>query len=373
MKQIDFYTKIVGVTFSNDDGTQRQAIIKRLVMTVRGGAAVSLSLRREPYNEHDSNAVAVLAPDGKQIGYLARPVATTIAPLLDKGTHIRVTVEAVTGGRGKNYGMNIRVFGEGGQTARDAGSIQRSTDHRTSHSAVHSRRELNLGSTFMEPWAFVLDALWNEGFYLRGTGLSDDDPFFDFEYLSCSREHYRHDAPWKLLIAIPIPKELGFGLREVFYLYIANSGMERILSIRGTTSSDIVLDGDYPASELGVQQMLRDWRGIMKSPKEHTQARSGYYNTARSGALGPSSELAAFLWELEKATEREKAVRGKLGFAHQASSLIEKRKHGISTHSALSHTPGTTIEDPGCGCILLFATIGLAALGVGGSLLHPWV
>ena len=33
--------------------------------------------------------------------------------------------------------------------------------------------------------------------------------------------------------------------------------------------------------------------------------------------------------------------------------------------NAITHTPGTAIEDPGCGCLLLFAVIGFGAIGVG--------
>jgi hypothetical protein len=44
-----------------------------------------LELRRDPYNEHDPNAVAVLA-GGEQIGWVPRELAAEIAPQLDRGS-----------------------------------------------------------------------------------------------------------------------------------------------------------------------------------------------------------------------------------------------------------------------------------------------
>jgi hypothetical protein len=43
-----------------------------------------LALRRDPHNEHDPNAVAVLA-GGEQVGWVPRELAVEIAPALDAG------------------------------------------------------------------------------------------------------------------------------------------------------------------------------------------------------------------------------------------------------------------------------------------------
>jgi hypothetical protein len=45
----------------------------------------ALILRRDPDNEHDANAIAVLAVDGAQVGWVPREVAARIAPELDAG------------------------------------------------------------------------------------------------------------------------------------------------------------------------------------------------------------------------------------------------------------------------------------------------
>lgn len=46
---------------------------------------VPLALRREPGNEHDRHAIAVLTARGDQIGWVPREVAAEIAPALDAG------------------------------------------------------------------------------------------------------------------------------------------------------------------------------------------------------------------------------------------------------------------------------------------------
>ena len=45
----------------------------------------TLTLRRDPANPHDPNAVAVLAPDGRQLGWVPRELAADVARGLDAG------------------------------------------------------------------------------------------------------------------------------------------------------------------------------------------------------------------------------------------------------------------------------------------------
>jgi hypothetical protein len=44
-----------------------------------------LTLRRDPENPHDSNAIAVHASDGEQVGWVPREVAAELAPQIDSG------------------------------------------------------------------------------------------------------------------------------------------------------------------------------------------------------------------------------------------------------------------------------------------------
>jgi single-stranded-DNA-specific exonuclease len=129
-----FFTKVVGVTF---DG--RQAGLEGI------GAGDPLTLRREPDNPHDPNAVAVdwasprAAEDGPgdhaaqpggappperpaaqpgaapaperpdaQIGYLNARLARQMAPLIDDGVPYRAEVASISGGgEGQSKGVNI--------------------------------------------------------------------------------------------------------------------------------------------------------------------------------------------------------------------------------------------------------------------------
>jgi hypothetical protein len=55
---------------------------------LQSGAAspgCALTLRREPANEHDANAIAVLTAPGAQLGWVPRAVAAELAPGLDAG------------------------------------------------------------------------------------------------------------------------------------------------------------------------------------------------------------------------------------------------------------------------------------------------
>ncbi|HVF76873.1 MAG TPA: HIRAN domain-containing protein [Solirubrobacteraceae bacterium] len=45
----------------------------------------TLRLRRDPDNEHDANAIAVLTGEGALLGYVPREVAATVASQLDGG------------------------------------------------------------------------------------------------------------------------------------------------------------------------------------------------------------------------------------------------------------------------------------------------
>jgi single-stranded-DNA-specific exonuclease len=95
---VDFYTKIVGVSFE-----KRQDIIAGLSV----GAA--LDLIREPANPHDPNAIAIRY-GALQLGYIRREIARRIAPIIDAGERYSAEVGSLTGGGpDKHSGVNIRV------------------------------------------------------------------------------------------------------------------------------------------------------------------------------------------------------------------------------------------------------------------------
>ena len=103
-----FFTKVVGVTFPNEDGSSRQDIIGGLIDSLDKGD-IPLSLERQLNNQHDPNAVAVRSPSGKQLGFLSKQVSETIAPILDDGTEVEAKAITITGGWPMHYGVNIHL------------------------------------------------------------------------------------------------------------------------------------------------------------------------------------------------------------------------------------------------------------------------
>ena len=92
-------TKVVGVTFQNDDGTERQQILKR----VSPGDILEL----KPYKYKGEPAILVVHPLGC-IGNLK----ATLAADLCKEQYIPRTAKVlnITGGsNGKSYGCNIEI------------------------------------------------------------------------------------------------------------------------------------------------------------------------------------------------------------------------------------------------------------------------
>ena len=92
------YSKIAGVTFEGRQGT----ILKQAV-------GQPLHLEREPHNPHDVNAIAVKTEDGTHLGYINKKLASVIAPEMDSNVRFQASVSSLTGGNGKNHGMNIEI------------------------------------------------------------------------------------------------------------------------------------------------------------------------------------------------------------------------------------------------------------------------
>jgi hypothetical protein len=113
---VDFQSKVVGVTRHNHDGSDRQVIAGEC----RQGE--QLTLRREPDNPQDPNAVAVFRENGDQVGYLSASVAEQLAPLLDADAPITAEVSEVTSGTADrpSFGVNIRIHDNDGSSERAA-------------------------------------------------------------------------------------------------------------------------------------------------------------------------------------------------------------------------------------------------------------
>lgn len=87
-----FRTKVVGVTFQNPDGTNRQDIISKCKV------GEHVFLKRDYENSYDQYAIAILRKTGEQIGFIARDVAfrhegmNDLAPHIDQGGEVTAKI-----------------------------------------------------------------------------------------------------------------------------------------------------------------------------------------------------------------------------------------------------------------------------------------
>ena len=101
-----FFSKVVGVTHKNPDGSYRQRIIRKL------RPLDLLELNREPNNRYDPYAVAVHCLNGPQIGHLTEELAARVGPEIDKGYRYGAYVASVTGGEIERptLGVNLLIL-----------------------------------------------------------------------------------------------------------------------------------------------------------------------------------------------------------------------------------------------------------------------
>lgn len=105
-----FHTKIVGVTFKNEDGSDRQRIIRDLIRNEELEEGTELFFVPQPTNPYDSNCILIKAANGKTLGSLSKELAATISPQIQQGYTFKVYVSSYTGGDiGYAYGVNIKV------------------------------------------------------------------------------------------------------------------------------------------------------------------------------------------------------------------------------------------------------------------------
>lgn len=83
--------KVVGVTFEG-----RQEIIKQL------DKSDIITIRREPTNKFDTNAIAVWSEKG-QVGYIGKDYATILSPMMDAGTQFEAIIAELDEYKGTHY------------------------------------------------------------------------------------------------------------------------------------------------------------------------------------------------------------------------------------------------------------------------------
>lgn len=98
----DFNTKVVGVTFGNDDGSSRQEYIKRMKT---GDDIIFKSMATKEHPE----AIGVFNKNGQQLGYLNAELASEIKEKYPINP-MSVTVSGVTGGGDKTFGCNLHII-----------------------------------------------------------------------------------------------------------------------------------------------------------------------------------------------------------------------------------------------------------------------
>lgn len=99
----DFHTKVVGVTFNNDNGTSRQAILKGC----RSGEDVIF--RPVPTKDYP-DAIGVFNSKGQQLGHVNAELAKELKEKYPTNP-MSVTISEITGGdNGKTYGCNLHII-----------------------------------------------------------------------------------------------------------------------------------------------------------------------------------------------------------------------------------------------------------------------
>ena len=101
-----WHTKIVVVSHSNLDGSDRQSLIRECQIFE------TLDLDHEENNPHDPNAIRVLRKTGEQLGYLRAELAKEIVSKANNGYRFVVFIKDITGGRkkGQSRGVNLLVI-----------------------------------------------------------------------------------------------------------------------------------------------------------------------------------------------------------------------------------------------------------------------
>ena len=111
INHINFSTNLSGVTFEG-----RQNIIART------SPNESITLRRDPNNAHDRNAVGVYNSNGKSLGWVPKGYAANIAPKMDKGVQFYAKIKKIVGGNGYHYGIEVRITNDPLKVGLSAGT-----------------------------------------------------------------------------------------------------------------------------------------------------------------------------------------------------------------------------------------------------------
>lgn len=96
--------KVAGVTFANDDGSERQDIIKRCKLHEE------LILRHDAYSEHSTVATQVLRMNGEQLGHAPEYLAEQIVNEIEDGYQVVGIIKNLTGGTSERPVRGVNFF-----------------------------------------------------------------------------------------------------------------------------------------------------------------------------------------------------------------------------------------------------------------------
>ncbi len=140
-----FFTKVVGVTFDNPDGENRQKVISRC----KEGEILRL-LRDSTISGHP-NAVKVCRLNGEQLGYIRSELSLNLAPRMDRGMEVFAEIKDITGGEEgrETLGVNIEVFSRGTliRTEEDEERVNRRLERRRAQRAERQRQNREISES----------------------------------------------------------------------------------------------------------------------------------------------------------------------------------------------------------------------------------
>jgi hypothetical protein len=99
----EYRAAVAGESFRNEDGSDRQTEIAKCKV------GETITLEREPDNQHDRNCIRVISARGVQIGNIARDGAQWMAERMDRGHPVTATIDSIGRGEGWNLGVVLSV------------------------------------------------------------------------------------------------------------------------------------------------------------------------------------------------------------------------------------------------------------------------
>ncbi len=92
-------TKVAGVYYYEAEALHKSKKLKK---------GTSITLRRDPTNAYDKNAIKVLYGSGEYLGFIPKRFASTLAPLMDRGLKVSASVKEA-GTRDSKFYLSLNL------------------------------------------------------------------------------------------------------------------------------------------------------------------------------------------------------------------------------------------------------------------------